>query len=716
MEQDFSSDHPVANRTQDSFQRYGFSKRIAETIIQRVGHDGIVLGLYGAWGEGKTSILNFISKELSNDDSIIQMKFNPWRYTDEDSLIKAFFSNIATTLNKELNSGKEKVGNFLKKYGAVGKLGGFDVSEVGKAMSEVSLGELKSRVDEFLKDSTSKLVVFIDDIDRLDKQEIYSLFKLVKLNAEFTNTTYVLSFDENMVAAAIGERYGKGDITSGFNFLEKIIQVPIRIPQAPSNALRTYSLNLVENCLKSIDVKLTTEEVDRFITIFTQHILLRIKTPRLAVRYSNTLLFSIPLLKGEVNLVDLMLVEALKIFYPDHYNFIKNEPQHFLHPFATAIINEFKGNVNKKELNAKIEALGCRLVEKERHAAQAILANLFPTLDNAVPSSFTQIRDNDLIKDQRIASDQYFQRYFSYVVLKGELSDIEIQMFFSSLSEFSSGETIEKINDLIGRSSASAFITKLRNADFEFDSIGLQNISIAISALSELFPDSRYRSMFGSTNLLSTAVSYLIDIMARHKDISEAINISQALIEGAESFKFSIEMLRLLHRQQYPQDSAFNEDNILALGIILIKRALDAAEGTTLFELYPDEFYFLVKVWNDEIGFSIRDYVVRELKKAPSKVIKLMFTLTPLIWSSSSPQPYKGDLEKESVVYLDSLLNIDDIHNRITEQFGDVLASEEVIFWDNDPGQSPLNLLRQFEHWYREIKAKQNDDPKADQP
>lgn len=159
MNQNFSSDRPVENESQDRFQRYNFSKRIAETIKKRENSDGIVIGIYGAWGEGKTSVQNFIEKELTTDENILIIKLNPWRYNDEDTLIKNFLKKIANLLGKELEKRKNKLGNFIEKYGAVGGIIGVDFTQIGQSLSEIDLEDWKNKIDDFLKESTSKLVV-----------------------------------------------------------------------------------------------------------------------------------------------------------------------------------------------------------------------------------------------------------------------------------------------------------------------------------------------------------------------------------------------------------------------------------------------------------------------------------------------------------------------------------------------------------------------------
>ena len=103
MEENFLADKPISEEKDDKFQRYNFSKRIAETIINRTSSDSIVIGLYGAWGEGKTSVLNFIKQELNpHHPSVIHFTFNPWRFTDEAALLTSFFNTLASELKKSL--------------------------------------------------------------------------------------------------------------------------------------------------------------------------------------------------------------------------------------------------------------------------------------------------------------------------------------------------------------------------------------------------------------------------------------------------------------------------------------------------------------------------------------------------------------------------------------------------------------------------------------
>lgn len=133
-----------------------------------------------------------------------------------------------------------------------------------------------------------------------------------------------------MVSEAIGDRFSSGNIEAGKSFLEKIIQVPISIPKAQPEALKNLCFSFVEQSINSCNIALSEEEIKRFVFQFTTHILSEINTPRQIVRFGNAISFSLPLLINEVNTIDLLLIEAIKIFFPEHYSLIKNKPEYFI--------------------------------------------------------------------------------------------------------------------------------------------------------------------------------------------------------------------------------------------------------------------------------------------------------------------------------------------------------------------------------------------------
>lgn len=220
------SDQPIKNADQDLFGRANFSKRVAQVIANRKEKDSIVIGLHAPWGEGKTSVLNMIMEELKNSQNILVVNFNPWRFTDENTLLKQFFKFLAEKFDASLETKSERLSSFANKYaGALSPISafGFNAKEIVKGFSEIvpdaDLESLRERIETILSENNKRIVIVMDDIDRLDKEEIQAIFRLVKLSADFSNTAYILSFDIERVAEALAEKYGS--IEAGKSFLEK---------------------------------------------------------------------------------------------------------------------------------------------------------------------------------------------------------------------------------------------------------------------------------------------------------------------------------------------------------------------------------------------------------------------------------------------------------------------------------------------------------------
>ncbi|WP_332913095.1 KAP family P-loop NTPase fold protein [Algoriphagus boritolerans] len=103
-----NTDQPISKREDDYFQRYPFANRIAAVIQGHSNKESFVVGIYGKWGEGKSSVLNFMKEELDKDSDIVIIDFNPWLFSDEKQLLMSFFGVLATGINVSLDKKKEK--------------------------------------------------------------------------------------------------------------------------------------------------------------------------------------------------------------------------------------------------------------------------------------------------------------------------------------------------------------------------------------------------------------------------------------------------------------------------------------------------------------------------------------------------------------------------------------------------------------------------------
>lgn len=697
----YNSDKPISTPAEDKFKRYNFTKRIAETISNRKSDDGLVIGIYGAWGEGKTSVLNILEKELDLDSNIIVVKFNPWRFTTEETLVLNFLTNISEALDRQLSNLREKIGKFVQKYGSAASVLNIDLSKIGDSLSDTALEELKNRVNDFLKESNKKVVIVIDDIDRLDKQELFAIFKLVKLTGDFSNTYYLLSFDDEMVASAIGERYANGDKISGYNFLEKIIQVPLRIPKALSSSLLNYTYELINDVIKESGIVLSETEGQHIGYLISQNILLKITTPRLAVRYANSLSFLLPLLKGEVNHSDLILFEALKIYFPKHYDFIKNNSHYFIESY-----NSFSGNTSStkvEEFKSQFNLLNSDISKREATAITNIIIELFPRVNEALHNSYVHEGEAKWTKEKKIGSAKYFNRYFLYSIPDNQLSDVYFDDFIKSISSKTLDELSFELSEILNQIDGLEFLNKLNFYEENFDAETNLKVIKLITQNQAEFPEIINAFTFGGSSPKSQAAITIYRLIKYNHNKENQLKISKDLLSSETPFDFAKEILRWLKVGRTEDEKLFDQSEYKELNEILLERAINDCieKGTTIFEIYEKYIFSLLNYWYEKDPAALYKYVNSLIENNPAFTRTIVFALTSSIHSSSNPNPYKTDFKKESFDIIKNYFDVELFYNSLVLQYKNEIEKEEVKFYDIDEGQTEINALRQFTHWYK---------------
>jgi len=436
-------DQPITKIEQDRFGRGEFAKRIAGVISSLEDKSSIVVSVNAPWGEGKTSVLNMIEEELTHLGKSLVIRFNPWRFPDEERLLLNFFQTLDSHLKFELKGVAEKAGEALKDI--VTFVSGIQVLGVGLGEGAKDVAEKRlpgtdvegatEKVKDALRDSPKKIVIFMDDIDRLDSREVQAVFRLVKLTADFPNTAYILAFDDGMVSASLAEQFGSQE--AGRRFIEKIVQVPLPLPPADRRILGEMLFGRINSALNSIQVELTEEDVRQFIVVFNKAFSQKMTSPRVVKRYSNMLNFALPILKGEANMLDLILIEGVRAFYPKVYETIRAEFGSFLKDSYDYLWTSDKTSVRNrfgKLLGKSVEGL----TEEEVYGVHFALQVLFPNIQEYgtnVAMSYAKSNSGDWETEKRICASKYFRHYFNYGIPPNDISDKEVEGFINSLGE-----------------------------------------------------------------------------------------------------------------------------------------------------------------------------------------------------------------------------------------------------------------------------------------
>ncbi|MFN7396291.1 MAG: P-loop NTPase fold protein, partial [bacterium] len=557
---EFSNDRSLSSKADDKLNRAAFAERVAGVLRSLPKGTGLVVGIHGPWGDGKTSVLNILRDDLkANDNKIIVREFNPWRLTDEESMLRGFFGMLAEAINKSLATKVEQTkaaaAKWTKPVRWVTKPLGWlwkpaetaddllaRIGAIAASGDTVALDELRGRINKHLKDSDKQIVVLVDDIDRLDKHETHTLFRLIKACADFPNVCYVLAFDDVAVAKSLGERYGGGDEASGRAFLEKIIQVPLKLPVAMPEDLRALCLDQVERALNAAGVELSKEEVGGFLSGFDRGISIRLDTPRAAKRYGNALMFALPLLKGEVNTVDLLLLEALRAFYPAIYDCIRADHSEF-----SGVESERRGRGNDGPRGAALlQPIIKAMPEEEQEAVKSLLKGLFPRLGTAYGGGgYGSSWLDTWNQAKNLSSPDYCPRYFTYAVPKSDVRDSEMDALYMKAASGAESEVLSTIEGFFTSGKARRVIQRMRQREKNTDPHAVPPLCLAVASLAKHLPNPP--SLFSFAEAPHQAGMLITNLIKQLPTSATRVDLAKRVIGAADPLWFGDVCLRWLH-------------------------------------------------------------------------------------------------------------------------------------------------------------------------
>jgi predicted KAP-like P-loop ATPase len=702
----FRPDRPVSKEKDDKFQRYPFAKRIADIVSSNKYHKSLVIGIYGKWGQGKTSVMHFIKNEVS--ENVITINFNPWRFHEQKHLLKSFFESIAIALGKKLTDHKEKFAKAFTRYAvSVGSLysSNHPLSDIGNETDEklnsLSVEELKAKVDQLIIETNCNLVVFVDDIDRLDINEVQSIFKLVKLLGDFPRTAYILSFDDDLVAASLGPQYANRDKSSGYEFLEKIIQLPLHLPKANEQALRKYTLELIDNVLNYLNLQLSEKEIKDFISKFDEAFLPAIDNPRLGVRFANSIGFSIPLLMGEVNISDLMAIEGIKTFYPELYHFIRNNQNYFLRKYSGHADYMHNPENEKREIKHKLSEVLHSHDNKLKLHILDMLMSLFPQLKTAYENyGFPNRVYEQWYRERRICSPHYFERYFSYVVSEGDISDIYFTELLSNLDTVSKDELLYRFTQALEKIKPDIFLFKLNKFIPAFTEDQGITIAKVLAKMGDKFSYDKQSFLYSTKD----QAGYLIFSLIKKVPLEHRPNTCLEILQTAEPFEFAmvIQNKFRIKKHHETEENFLTANELNAISSYLIKRLEKEKESKNLFDILPDHELRSVLLLYADLGKqpAVKKLLMDLLKTNIENALSLIRVFTTTIYSTKTGSSHKADFDEDSYRDLNYVIDLDQLYFATLNAYGTLQYEPDENNITNEI--SNANLIAKFQKMHLE--------------
>lgn len=644
----FSNDRPLSSKSDDKLNRAPFAERVGEVLRGLPKGAGLVVGIHGPWGDGKTTVLNMLQADLDADGATVTVQFNPWRFTDEPAMLAAFFRVLAGVIRAKLTTMGENVAGWVEKIGRYasvvddrfGKAG-----EVAGAKAEASLEDLRSRLSEALAKADKRIVVLVDDIDRLDRHETHTLFRLIKACADFPNVCYVLAFDDVAVAKSLGERYGAGDEASGRAFLEKIIQVPLKLPVAMKEDLRSLCFQQVDQAISAAGIELTKEDLGGFVSGFDRGISTRLDTPRAAKRYGNGLMFALPMLKGEVNIVDLLLIEAVRAFYPAIYDIIRANHDEFSGVEPEHRRRDYDGPREVALLKLVVDALP----SEEQEAIKSLLKDLFPRLGSAYGGgSYGSDWLPPWAKTKRICSPDYCPRYFSYSVPTSDVRDSEMDALYTKGAKAPAADVGKDIAAFFTSGKAKRVIERMRQHEESTQPEAVGSLCLAIAESAKHIPNPP--SLFSFAEPVSQAGILISHLIKRLPAGEPRVTLAKQVIEAADPLWFGAEVLRWLHvtdDADKADSNTLTKDEVKEVGKSLVERIkARAAAGEPLFNVdVSQEQLLLYEWWRLEGREPVHSHLSSVFAKDPVNIALFLQAMAPRSWGEEDVLPRVGELD-----------------------------------------------------------------------
>jgi hypothetical protein len=469
----------------DLLDRTSFVGHLAQGLLRSRTGESLVTAIYGPWGSGKSWIKHRLIEELRTlSPELITVEFSPWQIRGVDELTLQFFSQVyekidppappetvsapsegarlwaqLARLSGVVPAAVRIVGgavgvatgdpgvtaaalaaagageNFAKVVGARAAEAKSEAAEADEELP-LTVQETRRRLEAFFNpEAASRLLVIMDDFDRLTADEIQAMVRLIKANANFSGLNYLLFCDPEQLALALDEvASGKGR-----EFLEKIVQNPIRLPAPDKEAIFTQLCNGLGDIARRVGAPFDPAEkrLHYYFNGFLSH---KLKNLRSVYRLIDAVNFSSAALTRsnqlEVDLIDLCAVDHLRLSMPQLANWIHEQGAKY---FGSSGGFTSSSHDNKVKFSTAIPE---HLRETPGVATcYAVLRQLFASLGN-VDLEREHVRPGNQLVCQKIyplaiRDEEHFEAYFTFQLSSTRIAEGDFRLAWE---RFKSGD------------------------------------------------------------------------------------------------------------------------------------------------------------------------------------------------------------------------------------------------------------------------------------
>ncbi len=416
------------------------------------------------------------------------------------------------------------------------------------------------------------------------------------------------------------DSYG-GDAEAGRKYLEKLIQVPLNLPAADPKALRDFCLEHVWRALGAAHVRLDDGVRSEFLTKFYVYIAPELCTPRDAKRYANTLAFTMPLLEGEVHPLDVLLLEAMKIFYPILFASIRRTPHAF-----TGAYDELHFRQESESFNVVRAAID-ELDPARGARAQRLLFELFPQVKTLLGSKKFGSSSDWWPKGQRVASEDYLKRYLTLSVPEGDVSDKSIEELIRAVKTEPIETASARLQGFLDAAHWDNLLYKLSVRADQLDKDAAEKFALLFARNGDALP--RPEQLLGYASPLHRTALLIREFLERIPNEAARLTISYQLIQEATPLPLAHTCFLALGPRENDFGSALLTKEAYSRldGPFSERMAAEVATGESLVQVYPQDFALLLLQWSKTAGCAtVQAYTKSLMANDPQVAVSLLIS------------------------------------------------------------------------------------------
>jgi predicted KAP-like P-loop ATPase len=586
------ADAPIEHRAEDRLRRVPLVEAIADQVINGPPGQGLVISVVGKWGSGKTSVLKMVEETVREKRETVILTFNPWLFSGTDQLVTRFLDELAAQLRDA--GGKEGasptlgrvadrvstyseslepiswlpiVGPWLSRLADAGRV----LKRLKKARSEQpSVEQQRELVRTELLRLEERVLVVIDDLDRIESAQIRDMVRLIKLVGDFPNVTYLLSYDRAPMERALGDTPEEGA-----TYLEKIVQVVHDLPEAPPEAIQRILLEELQVIVDAIPTGPFRRE--DWQNILPGGVRPFFRTLRDVRRYLNAIPVSLRVIGSEVALVDVLALETLRVFLPRAYEelgasvaALTGEGRSYATP------NQARDQADTQRVKAILEAgIGFDEPVKE------ILLRLFPSIGHLVGGAHVVGGEQQARQGLRVADPNILRTYLQRALPPGVISGALVGTAIASLGD---RDRLTEVFESLDPETAEGLIQRLEDYEQDYEPTSVEPaLLVLLNQLPRLREGQRGMMDFGAELVVRRVVLRLLrsidDDEERRRVVERVLPMVESLTGRMELIDTAGHREDVGHRLISKEDSDRLYDELRAQVLSAVPAQLAAERG-----------------------------------------------------------------------------------------------------------------------------------------